>query len=120
MDYKPEIVTETHLSEPDLGRAIKKTASQLAKDIPNQVESMVQEIGKDDSKDTSKVLLLENVIQVKPPLQKFERVLSKDTFYLLPNLRNDGQLIDFVVRSNLIKVHLKLTRPTSRMKMFLK
>ena len=81
---------------------------------------MVQEIEYDDSKDTPKVRLLESLIQVKPPLQKFQRVLSKDTFYLLPNLRNDGQLIDFVVRSNLIKVHLKLTSPTSRMKIFLK
>ena len=110
MDYKPEI--ETYAPEPDIGRAIEKIAREPAKDILNQVASIVQEFGKDDSKDTPKIPLLERAIQVQPLLQNFERVLSEDSFYLLSTLQNDRQLIDFVVRTNLIKVHPKRTSPT--------
>ena len=54
MDYKL-VLTETHLPKPDFRRAIKKTVSESTKNIPNQVELMVQEIRNDDSKDTLKI-----------------------------------------------------------------
>ncbi|KAJ9544713.1 hypothetical protein OSB04_024420 [Centaurea solstitialis] len=79
MDYKPAIVTETRVPKPDLGQAIKKTASEPEKNIPIQVESMVQELKEDDSKDTPKIPLFESASQVRLLLQKFERVHPKHT-----------------------------------------